>query len=407
MKSSTRKINIGLILLALFYPILSLLGIKSKLKKGNWETYVMLAMILGIYGYLYPPVGDMYRYAQDFEIYSDLSFTQFVTTALIYNKDFFLPLLDWLLAQIGLVNDWTRFFFVFFGSLLTFRVFYSIREKSEIRDSYAAVTMFLVYLLLMNINFMLFRFGLSMCFFVYGYYMLFYENSRSGYLWAALALFCHFGILPLLLPLVISRTLNYNGSKSLSIILMVLILFADIDVADQIIQKLPISNSMVDHLSVYSSGFWKEDYLQEVSLNYKIFQVLNKIGYYALFLFYIKYHTPSKISGFIDMVLVVMVVISPMKAVLGRFVIALNFILAINFISIMFNKWRVIKFQRIKEIFLYIGIFITMVSIYAKRRELALSDEYLILTPTAMIVNHSYDNHWINTNVYANGDFKR
>lgn len=407
MKESKKKINLSLFLLVLFYPILALFGLKGKLKDGNRGAYVALAFILGFYGYLYPPVGDMYRYAMDFELYSDVSFTQFLILAPLYNKDFLLPFLDWILAQLGLVNDWTRFFFIFLGSLLTFRIFYEVREESQIRNSKAAASLFLVYLLLMNINFILFRFGLAMCFFVYGYYLLLYKNIKMGYLWVGLAIFCHFGISPLLFPLVFSQILGYNGNKSVSVILMIMILFADIDVADQIIRKLPFSDSMVDYLSVYTSGFWKEEYLQEVSLNYKIFQVLNKVGYYALFFFYIKHHRPCKVSAFIDMMLAVMVILSPMKAMFGRFVIVLNFILAINFISIMFYEWRVIRFQYTKKIFLYIGIFITMVSIYAKRHELALSDEYLLLAPTVMIVNHSYDSHWIETNVDANGDFKR
>lgn len=57
------------ILIFIIYPILSFPFIlKGILKRERW-AYLLGAILMGYIGMLYPPAGDMYRYAEDFNLY--------------------------------------------------------------------------------------------------------------------------------------------------------------------------------------------------------------------------------------------------------------------------------------------------------------------------------------------------
>ena len=66
---------------------------------------------MGYMGMLYPPAGDMYRYAEDFNLYKELDWEYFwIFMALKF--DYFLPLLSWILGKLGAYPESTRFLFV-------------------------------------------------------------------------------------------------------------------------------------------------------------------------------------------------------------------------------------------------------------------------------------------------------
>ena len=87
------------ILIFIIYPILSFLFIlKGILKRERW-AYLLGAIFMGYMGILYPPAGDMYRYAEDFNLYKELDWDQFwIFMALKF--DYFLPLLSWICIMI-------------------------------------------------------------------------------------------------------------------------------------------------------------------------------------------------------------------------------------------------------------------------------------------------------------------
>ena len=65
------------ILIFIIYPILSFPFIlKGILKRERW-AYLLGAILMGYIGMLYPPAGDMYRYAEDFNLYKELDWEYF------------------------------------------------------------------------------------------------------------------------------------------------------------------------------------------------------------------------------------------------------------------------------------------------------------------------------------------
>lgn len=79
------------ILIFIIYPILSFPFIlKGILKRERW-AYLLGAILMGYIGMLYPPAGDMYRYAEDFNLYKELDWEYFwIFMALKF--DYFLAL---------------------------------------------------------------------------------------------------------------------------------------------------------------------------------------------------------------------------------------------------------------------------------------------------------------------------
>ena len=99
------------ILIFIIYPVLSFPFIlKGILKRERW-AYLLGAIFMGYMGMLYPPAGDMYRYAEDFNLYKELDWEYFwIFMALKF--DYFLPLLSWLLGKLGAYPESKRFMFV-------------------------------------------------------------------------------------------------------------------------------------------------------------------------------------------------------------------------------------------------------------------------------------------------------
>ena len=65
------------ILIFIIYPVLSFPFIlKGILKRERW-AYLLGAIFMGYMGMLYPPAGDMYRYAEDFNLYKFHRLKQF------------------------------------------------------------------------------------------------------------------------------------------------------------------------------------------------------------------------------------------------------------------------------------------------------------------------------------------
>ena len=118
------------ILIFIIYPILSFPFIlKGILKRERW-AYLLGAILMGYIGMLYPPAGDMYRYAEDFNLYKELDWEYFwIFMALKF--DYFLPLLSWILGKLGAYPESTRFLFVACSYYLLLDLYHDITLSNK------------------------------------------------------------------------------------------------------------------------------------------------------------------------------------------------------------------------------------------------------------------------------------
>ena len=156
------------ILIFIIYPILSFPFIlKGILKRERW-AYLLGAILMGYIGMLYPPAGDMYRYAEDFNLYKELDWEYFwIFMALKF--DYFLPLLSWILGKLGAYPESTRFLFVACSYYLLLDLYHDITLSNKDMTRRTRVYS-LILLVPLTFSIYLFRMGFAQVVLVYGRY---------------------------------------------------------------------------------------------------------------------------------------------------------------------------------------------------------------------------------------------
>ena len=174
---------------------------------------------MGLFALLYPPVGDMYKYAEDYYLYQGLNWNDFLFVTALTHFDFLLPLISYIFGGIGLNNDLIRFLYNFLGYFLISKLFIKIIYSNP---QYYVNKNFIVNALIIFVPFSIiiyaFRTNLSLVLFIYGVYNIIYENKTvSGWGYVLFAVFNHISYLIFALFLLLSRYIHVCFSKKILI----------------------------------------------------------------------------------------------------------------------------------------------------------------------------------------------
>lgn len=198
------------ILIFIIYPILSFPFIlKGILKRERW-AYLLGAILMGYIGMLYPPAGDMYRYAEDFNLYKELDWEYFwIFMALKF--DYFLPLLSWILGKLGAYPESTRFLFVACSYYLLLDLYHDITLSNKDMTRRTRVYS-LILLVPLTFSIYLFRMGFAQVVLVYGIYWFLMKNRKKGLFFIIFAVFIHVSYMPFIFIAIASRYKIFNFS---------------------------------------------------------------------------------------------------------------------------------------------------------------------------------------------------
>lgn len=198
------------ILIFIIYPILSFPFIlKGILKRERW-AYLLGAIFMGYMGMLYPPAGDMYRYAEDFNLYKELDWEYFwIFMALKF--DYFLPLLSWILGKLGAYPESTRFLFVACSYYLLLDLYHDITLSNKDMTRRTRVYS-LILLVPLTFSIYLFRMGFAQTVLVYGIYWFLIKNRKKGLFFIIFAVLIHISYMPFVFIAIASRYKIFNFS---------------------------------------------------------------------------------------------------------------------------------------------------------------------------------------------------
>lgn len=129
------RISLKAVAIVIFflYPLLSVpFWVVGMFKREKW-AFVLCALFMGLLSILYPPAGDLYRYAEDFNLYKDCDWDTFLIL-LVLKFDYFLPFLSYSIGKLGGTPELTRFVFAFIAYSLFFDLFFLIVRKNGSAD---------------------------------------------------------------------------------------------------------------------------------------------------------------------------------------------------------------------------------------------------------------------------------
>lgn len=402
-KPSGIRSNVVLMLLFAVYPILAFPFILIEIYNNKRFAYSCLSIFCGYAALLYPPTGDLYRYTIDYLTYSNLDyleFSQLLDDKIDYLHAFFL----WFLGRLEINCDISRFIYVWFSCELIFSIFYNLFLKFNNKKE--RFIYFLILILLLSFVSFLYRYGFSVVLFVYGTYQVIYNNNRiKGYIYIFFACLNHFSIFVFFIPFIIQDVLNFKGNKLIVLVCLIGTFIFSSDIISQLIRFLPFDPSFIEHLLVYTDGYYAEDFFEDHSLKFRLGITLQKINYLAMVCIYYINYKDKKISGWITIILMILFVFSPFAKIKGRFEHIIFLTSLIYVMDLLANK-QIRYVYKTKRILILVGLFYTCVSIWTVRRQLIISEEHTMFLPTYSIITSTYTEKWLNNNLYVNGDLK-
>lgn len=392
------------ILIFIIYPILSFLFIlKGILKRERW-AYLLGAIFMGYMGILYPPAGDMYRYAEDFNLYKELDWDQFwVFMALKF--DYFLPLLSWILSKLGAYPESIRFLFVACSYYLLFDLYHDI-TFSNVNMTKRTKVYSLILLVPLTFSSYLFRMGLAQVVLLYGIYWYLIKNSKKGLFFILFSAFIHVSYTPFILIAIISRFKIFNFSKGIFVCICFLLIFVESSsLGITLLRSLPFSESLLAHLEEYISGSQSEDLTSLFTIKQLIAKYFFNIVYYiTLYQYYVFYKSnpqPLKIKQFVNIFLLFIIMSSSVPVLHERLLNVLKVFLILSSLYFMNNSFRMQRLLRIVVLFTVIN---TLFVFWQLRFFLRFSQfDILFQSSSVHLIDFHYTDEWISRHVDEEG----
>ena len=403
-KSSIKYYSLFVIFIFIIYPFAALPLIIYEIYKGKRYAFSLLAIYIGYFALLYPPAGDLYRYRNDYYEYKDISFEYF-KSLLIFNLDYCLSFLLFLLGKLNIPSDFSRFIYAWIGSELLFDIFYDITHNFRQKKPNKTFILFIIYWLYASFTALMYRHGFSSALFSYGFYSMYYKHQKiQSYLLLVLAALNHFSYIVFILAIIAQKCLSFKGNRILSIICVICMFSLSADFLSSFISSLPLPEFATQRLLAYTEGYWAQEFVEDLSFKGNILRLFNKMRILSLIAIYICCFTQDSQSGFLSIGLCICALFSMSNTILSRFEVALLVPFMINFLNLAISD-RLTNYKKTTKLFLLIGLFSAFTSFWSHRREYSISYEYKLFLPTSInIISTHYSQNWVNDHIYDNGE---
>ncbi len=392
-------------LLFLIFPLFSTpLIIRGMIQCKRW-AFVLWSCFMGLLGILYPPVGDIYRYTLDFQMYKGLDWDSFLY-AISFKFDYLLSFISYIVGLVDINFDVVRFLFNFLGyyifSIICLDI---IQNNSFLRTNRKSLIYAIFIFIYFNIIAFLWRFGLASALFTYGAYKIIYKSNKSGWLFVILSVFCHVSFCVFVIGLIFNKFCRLK--KWGVIVLCLCTLFIDGQSLLYLFSFLPID--FVNRFSVYIDGYYATEYIGEHSLRYQIFTFLSSsIAYIACLCYILTYNNQNRASSIVTItntILIITCIALPFDVIRTRFLAVLLIFIKMNLLYFYDSSRR----SKLYLMILFISIMIgNGMNLWSTRRQIMVGDyEKLLYCSTPQILFHTYNETWINTNVLPDGSMSR
>ncbi|MDE5677366.1 EpsG family protein [Phocaeicola sp.] len=392
------------ILTFIVYPILSLPFILSGILQREKWAYLLGAVFMGYMGMLYPPAGDMYRYAEDFNLYKELDWDSFwIFMALKF--DYFLPLLSWILGKCGAYPESTRFLFVTCSYYLLFDLYHDVTLSNKSMTKQIRVYS-LVLLVPLIFSSFLFRMGLAQTVLVYGIYWYLIKGKRKGLFYIVFSAFIHVSYVPFVFIAVCSKYRLFNFSSKVFGCLCLLLVFVESSLLGvTLLRSLPFSDSLLSHLEEYITGSQSKDISSQFTIKQLIakyfFNIVYYITLYQYYLFYKSNPQSLKIKRFVNIFIIIIIMSSSVPILHDRLLNVLKTFLILSSLYFMNNTAGM---QRLLRIVVFFTIINMLFAFWQMRFFLKFSRiDVLFTSSSVQLMDFHYTDEWVSKNINEEG----
>ena len=391
-----------ILVMFVLYPISCLPLLFVEVYNRRYYSLILLAVFMGLLGFIWIPSGDLYRIREDFnQLRSDSLNVYFVR----FNFDIIYSLIFFLFKKLGL-----RFAFIrlFLSTLSYLLIFYSIRliiSKNDKLESSKVLSFVFIVTVLLLCRFNGFitgvRFTFALAVFILGFTKI-KLNVGATFGWSIL-IFCgliHFSFWPIVILIYVSRLLKIGSIQSVVLVSLAFILSSFVIV--NLIPVLPVSELLKARLTVYTSGFFAQKEYETMSFLFRISHFMAHLTLYPAFIYAVIREKKNNYYTEFFVLCVFLALVFNFNSVFNRYSIIAVFVFIITYFSLYNQDSYNWKWLMICAILTYGG------SLRMVRRELSSGRQNEILTRSLPgLMQIEYDDNWVQKNIGKNGSLKR
>lgn len=387
--------------LFLISPLISLPFILIEVYNRKKYAQTMLALFMGLAGWLYAPVYDSYRHYLEF--WDAGTMQDYLINMASIKFDFILYLIDYIFIHLGLPFEAVKFCFVVLGYELTFWIFRDVMKRRQDLQKYY-FPIFLIFFLtpmFTDLTIGMRQMQASIWFFL-GMYLLCHKNNW-GYLWMILACCLHYSFLIYILPFILLIKCNFKINNKWVIIcsLIAFMVFSEA-VFDLLIMNAPIDESYKLLAYAYIYGEWGDSEFDTHNQNFLIFYILTKALVYVL-VYTSLILKKGKMTELAKFSIIIMVAVSRVSFTMyGRFGMLFVFIGVVAFFLYYHGK----AFQIFIPLILFCAFLQQSLNVYDLKSVTLASKETRLVMPVPYIFSQTYSKQWVNRNLNIEGYLK-
>lgn len=399
MKNKTLVLKV---FLSLIFPLYSLpWTLKGMIKNEKWAFFIF-SFLMGLVGILYPPVGDFHQYTMKSFVYNSMTWSSFLTMT-TYNLDFLLYITGYVLNQINIPFDFTRFLYNFIAHLLLCYIYYDLRKHNEVlnvrSNAIKSLLVFVGFSLVSN----LFRFGFSTQLFMCGSYLISFRNKTKGWLFVTLAVLNHFSFILFASALLVFKIFKITFSRNFIIIIGLSAMILSGDIFMGIFQQLPLPSNIIEHYSYYLDGYYASEWKEELTWREQIADLITScIKYIFIGVYILLYSKKNKNdTALVNALMLLSFVTLPFTVINSRFMGVMVYSIKMFYFK---NFYHSKLYKNSLNLLVVLCLMSQLMGVWSCRRQLSLAREsQLLYKPSFVILTNTYTPQWIRYNVDSEG----
>lgn len=394
------------VLLFILFPLYSLPIVWLGILRRKGMSIFLLCIFMGLFAYLFPPIGDIYRYKLLYYQYQYLTFEDFCLWELSFKFDFVFYILIWVFAKLGLPYELLNFVFAFTAYRVVFKMFnYLTQWNQNLHDHKNYVYALIIFFCCINPFLFLYRFGVALIFFLYGFYLLYCKGNKIGVVYLLLSILTHISYLILVLFVIISYVWHLKRRDRFWIGLGIGFLIIGLPTTGillWLLSCLPLSELITVKLDEYISGYWAGDFLKDNSFLFYLSRVFSFVMFYPfIYHFFKTFAVPCRIASFLLLLFLFICLLQESFVMNERYA---KIFIVVYLVYLLKNANVCFARKYLTQLLLMGAIFMFSMNCYSYWRAFFIGNEYkLLFTPAPALFSNTYSEEWLVKNIDEEG----
>lgn len=384
-------------------PLLALFFVLWHIFLREKEYLYVLAFIMGLLAFLYPPVSDLSRHAFIYEDAKNMSWEGFNEQFFEKRWDVAIYYIEYLMAKADVPFECLRMLLVFIAYCLYFKIYayiVNILNAKDRKQNFLVFSIFFLSITFFGITIGL-RYNIAIALINFSVYMVLIRNKKVGYFFAILACFVHYALANLVFVIFIADKVRFNINKKMLLGLIIISCVMSFVLLETFLSYFP---SIRESSEGYITGSYAVGGVIEMGRSFKgkVYSYLASLLPAVCGLFVFMNGSKSKISFYNKIILLMIFLTYSIPVLHGRYK---TLIIFPTFIYFFLEYFSTSIYKKYVYVFLYMALVYQTSQIYTFSPNIVRGKMKYIIAPLPVILGSTYENKsYIFQNLKSDGN---